>query len=61
MKKKTYSVELAKLYLKRLDTLNEEIHIVRGEAILVAIHLSFKILSLLNVGRTESLTTIFFP
>ena len=29
MKKRTYSVELAKLYLKRLDTLHEEIHIVR--------------------------------
>lgn len=38
MKKRTYSVELAKLYLKRLDTLHEEIHIVRGETILVAIH-----------------------
>lgn len=31
-------MKLAKLYLKRLDTLHEEIHIVRGEAILVIVH-----------------------
>ena len=38
MKKRTYSMKLAKLYLKRLDTLHEEIHIVRGETILVTVH-----------------------